>query len=101
MPAVAVHPADPQLLAIAEADMYSGRCAVRPQGTLYYAFSGYDPVDHRGRVFLARSSDLGSSWSTTMLPWSVDPDLAAGEAGLDAVPSVAVDPNDPDAVYVD
>jgi hypothetical protein len=57
-----------------------------PQGTLYYALSGYDPVDHRGRVFLARSSDLGSGWSTTMLPWSVDPDLAAGERAADSQP---------------
>lgn len=138
MPAVAVDPSDSQVVAIAEADMFSGRCAVHvstngglswrptstpevsgewpncpfvpfgpvvdlvfgPEGMLFYAFAGYDPMAQRGRVFLARSPDLGSTWSTTMLPWSVEPNLEKGEAGIDAVPSVAVDPNDPDNVYV-
>lgn len=135
---MAVDPSDPGVIAIAEADMYSGRCGVHvstdgglswsptaapevsgewpncpfvpfgpvvdlefgPRGTLFYAFGGYDPVEHRGRVFLARSSDLGATWSTTMLPWSVEPNLALGEAGIDAVPSIAVDPNDAEKVYV-
>lgn len=138
VPAIAVDPSNSQVLAIAEADMYSGQCAVHvstnaglnwspapapefsgdwpncafvpfgpvvdvefgPDGTLYFAFSGYDPVEHRGRVFFARSPDLGSTWTTTMLPWSVEPNLEIGETGIDAVPSIAVDPNDPESVYV-
>lgn len=70
-----------------------------PDGTLYYAFSGYDPERHKGRVFLARSEDLGASWDTTTLPW-IEPDLDSGEAGIDAVPSIAIDPDDSQRVYV-
>lgn len=136
VPKVAVHPDDPQTLAIAEGEAYGGRCAVHvstdagltwrgtaidlpdewpeciyanfgpiaavtfgPDGTLYYAYSGFQPDTYKQRMFLARSTDLGRSFETTMLPW-VEPDLEAGEFGGDALPSVAVDPNDPDRVYV-
>jgi hypothetical protein len=70
-----------------------------PDGTLFYAFSGYNATTFHGRVFLSRSSDLGVTWDTTTLPW-VAPDLSQGEAGIDAVPSVAVDAHNPKAVYV-
>ncbi len=70
-----------------------------PDGTLYYAFSGHNPITKRSRVFLARSDDLGSTWETTPLPW-IAPDLERGETGNDAGPSIAVDPNDPQRVSV-
>lgn len=70
-----------------------------PDGTLYYALSGFDPVGNVGKVYLARSENLGATWDVTELPW-IGRDLSAGEVGIDAVPSVAVDPNDPDNVYV-
>ncbi len=73
--------------------------AFGPDGTLYYALSGFNPTTKRSRVFLARSDNLGSTWDTTTLPW-IAPDLSRGEAGVDAVPSIAVDPNDADRVYV-
>lgn len=70
-----------------------------PDGTLYYAFSGYDPTIFRSQVYLAQSDDLGASWTTTQVP-SIERDIDAGEMGMDAMPSVAVDPNDPDSVHV-
>src|SRR5215212_4271766 len=106
-PVVAVHPKNDRVVALAEADALSGRCAVYvttnaglswsaasapkvpvewpncafipfglvvdvafgPDGTLYYAFSGFNPTTKQSRVFLARSSDLGGTWDTTILPW--------------------------------
>ena len=68
-------------------------------GTLYYALSGYNPTTKKGRVFLARSTDLGSTWDTTALPW-IAPNLERGETGIDGSPSVAVDPDDPERVFV-
>jgi hypothetical protein len=70
-----------------------------PDGTLYYALSGYNPTTKKGRVYLARSGDLGSTWDVTALPW-IAPDPDKGEIGADAGPSVAVDPNDAKRVFV-
>lgn len=136
VPAVAVHPDDPQTIAIADGEAYGGQCSVHvstdagltwtstaieqhddwpecvyanlgpiaaltfgPDGTLYYAYSGFQPSTYKQRMFLARSTDLGRSFETTKLPW-VEPDLEEGEFGGDALPTVAVDPNNPDRVYV-
>ena len=136
-PAVAVHPKNDEIVAVAEADALSGKCAVYvssnaglswsatatpkipaewpncafvpfgpvvdvafgPDGTLYYAFSGFNPTTKQSRVFLARSSDLGGTWDTSMLPW-IAPDLSKGEAGVDSVPSIAVDPHNAQHVWV-
>lgn len=135
-PAVAVHPDRTGVLAVGEADAYSGRCGLHvstdagltwtareipapdgwpscvqanfgpivdvafgPDGRLHYAFSGTDPSSYHSRMFLARSDDLGETFEVTELPW-VEQDLANGEFGADALPSVAVDPNDADRVYV-
>lgn len=68
-------------------------------GTLHYAYSGFDPKTYHQRIFLARTSDLGRTFETTMLPW-VEPDLARGQFGGDALPSVAVDPARPERVAV-
>ena len=73
--------------------------AFASDGTLYYAFGGYDPTTYEGQVFLARSADLGATWKTTPLP-RVPRDMAKGELGLDGVPSIAVDPKDPLRVHV-
>lgn len=69
------------------------------EGALYYAFNVHDPVDERSRVYLARSTDFGTTWDTTAVP-SIERDVDRGEMGLDASPSVAIDPNDPDRVHV-
>lgn len=73
--------------------------AFGPDGTLYYGFNGFDPETSEGQVFLARSDDLGETWETTGLP-RVERDLDEGEMGLDALPSIAIDPNDADRVHV-
>jgi len=73
--------------------------AFGPDGTLYYAFSGFNPITKKARVFLARSHDLGTTWDTTMLPW-IAPNPDKGETGIDAVPSIAVDPHNADHVWV-
>ncbi|HWB73262.1 MAG TPA: hypothetical protein VG452_13700 [Egibacteraceae bacterium] len=136
VPALAVHPDDPQVLAIGEGEAYGGRCALHvstdaglswsatpipqapewpgcvyanfgpvvdvafgPDGTLYYAYSGFDPATYHQRMFLARSGDLGATFDTTMLPW-VEPDLEGGQFGADALPSVVVDPDRPERVFV-
>jgi hypothetical protein len=136
-PVVAVHPKNDRIVALAEADALSGRCAVYvstnaglswsatatptvpaewpncafipfgpvvdvafgPDGTLYYALSGFNPTTKQSRVFLARSGDLGGTWDTTTLPW-IAPNLEKGEAGVDGVPSIAVDPKNPKRVSV-
>lgn len=70
-----------------------------PEGTLYFAFSGYDPETNEGQIFLAQSDDLGRSWDLAEAP-HIERDLENGELGLDSLPSVAVDPSDPGKVYV-
>jgi hypothetical protein len=73
--------------------------AFGPDGTLYYALSGFNPTTKKGRVYLARSNDLGSTWDVSALPW-IAPNPERGEIGADAGPSVAVDPNDAQRVSV-
>lgn len=73
--------------------------AFGPDGTLYYAFDRVDPRTYRQRLFLARSTDLGRTWATASLPWT-EPDPEEGDLGADALPSVVVDPGDPDRVYL-
>jgi hypothetical protein len=73
--------------------------AFGPDGTLYYGFNGFDPVSSEGQVFLARSKDLGKTWVTTGLP-RIERDRDKGEFGLDAIPSIAIDPDNPQHVYV-
>jgi hypothetical protein len=71
-----------------------------PDGTLYYAFVGFNPTTYEQRVFLARSDDLGHTWDPTVALPRIPRNLAKNELGMDALPSVAVDPNDPGKVYV-
>ena len=137
-PALAVDPKNREVLAIAEGDAYSDKCAVQvstnaglswtraadpqvppgwpgcmfavtgeiadvtfgPGGTLYYAFVGFNPTTYEQRVFLARSNDLGQTWDPTVALPRIARDVTRNEMGMDAMPSVVVDPNDRDRVYV-
>ncbi|MDQ2827220.1 MAG: hypothetical protein M3Y04_09735 [Actinomycetota bacterium] len=73
--------------------------AFAPDGTLYYAFSAYQPATYQQRIYLARSSDLGLHWDTTALP-RIGPNPATREMGADAMPSIVVDRSAPGRVYV-
>ena len=73
--------------------------AFAPDGTLYYAFSAFQPSTYQQRIYLARSSDLGLTWDTAALP-RIGPNAAAREFGADSMPSLVVDRNDPTLVYV-
>jgi hypothetical protein len=73
--------------------------AFAPDGTLYYAFSAFQPTTYQQRIYLARSSDLGLTWDTTALP-RIGPDPAKREFGADAMPSIVVDRDDPNRIYV-
>jgi hypothetical protein len=73
--------------------------AFAPDGTLYYAFSAFQPSTYQQRIYLARSTDLGLTWETTALP-RIGPDPAKREFGADAMPSIVVDREDPNNVYV-
>jgi hypothetical protein len=43
--------------------------AFAPDGTLYYALAGYpQPNDFHSRIYVARSTDLGRTFSTTAIP---------------------------------
>ncbi|HEX3623712.1 MAG TPA: sialidase family protein [Acidimicrobiales bacterium] len=71
-----------------------------PDGTLYDAFVGFNPATYEQRVFLARSRDLGRTWEPTVALPHIARNIGANEMGMDALPSVTVDPNDPAKVYV-
>lgn len=71
-----------------------------PDGTLYYAFHTHDPDAEGARsVGLARSTDGGASWETTMVVEAPDPG-SQGPIQLNFEPHVAVDPADGDRVVV-
>jgi hypothetical protein len=136
VPAVAVHPDNPHVLALVEGEAYGAQCALHvstdagltwttrplpqpgewpdcmyanlgpvadvtfaPDGTLLVAHSGHNPQTYKSRIFVSRSDDLGRSWDTTAVP-RVGPDLEAGQFGAGALPSIAVDPDQPERVYV-
>ncbi len=69
------------------------------RGNLYYAFVGWKPDDWHSRIFLARSPDLGRSWSTTSLP-GLEPPYSPADSGSNALPSVVLDPTRASRVYV-
>lgn len=74
--------------------------AFGPDGTLFYGFVGFNPSTYEQRVFLARSGDLGRTWEPTVPLPHIPRNLPGNEMGMDALPSVAVDPNDAAKVYV-
>ena len=73
--------------------------AFAPDGTLYYAFSAFQPTTYQQRIYLARSTDLGLTWDTTPLP-RIGPDPASRQFGADAMPSIVIDREDPKRVWV-
>lgn len=73
--------------------------AFAPDGTLYYAFSAFQPNTYQQRVYLSRSSDLGLTWDTVALP-RIGPDPAKRLFGADAMPSIVIDRDNPQRVYV-
>ena len=73
--------------------------AFAPDGTLYYAWSAFQPATYQQRIYLARSSDLGVTWAVTALP-RIGPNPAQRQFGADSMPSIVVDRNDPSIVYV-
>ncbi|MDQ4071113.1 MAG: hypothetical protein M3203_16830 [Actinomycetota bacterium] len=138
IPALAMHPDDPQTLVLAEGDAYTSRCMVHvsrngglswaratqpqtpadwpgcgfavtgpmadlafaPDGTLYYAFSAFQPSTYQQRIYLARSSDLGATWTTTALPRIGPSPGPPRQFGADTMPSIVVDKDDPTRIYV-
>ncbi len=73
--------------------------AFAPDGTLYYAWSAFQPSTYQQRIYLARSSDLGATWDTTALP-RIGPRPTPREFGADTMPSIVIDRDDPNLVYV-
>lgn len=73
--------------------------AFTAQGELLMAFPGWKPDDWHSRIFLSRSTDLGRSWETTLIP-GLEPPYAAADSGSNALPSVVVDPSRPSRIYV-
>jgi hypothetical protein len=73
--------------------------AFTPDGTLYYAWSAFQPATYQQRIYLARSSDLGLTWTTTALP-RIGPNPSARQFGADSMPSIVIDRDDPTRIYV-
>ena len=74
--------------------------AFGPDGTLFYAFVGFNPATYEQRVFLARTADLGQTWEPTVALPHLPRNVGANEMGMDALPSVVVDREDRTKVYV-
>ncbi len=71
-----------------------------PDSTLYAAFAGYPKAnDFHSKIYLARSSDLGRTFTSTAIP-GLDPPYADDMFGTPALPTVALDPTNPKRVYV-
>jgi len=74
--------------------------AFAPDGTLYYALAGYPKAnDFHSRIYVARSTDLGRSFTPTAVP-GLDPPYAPDIFGTPALPTLAIDPRHPDRVFV-
>jgi hypothetical protein len=74
--------------------------AFSPDGTLYYAFAGYPKAnDFHSRIYVARSSDLGRTFSAVAVP-GLDAPYADDIFGTPALPTLALDPTNPRRVYV-
>lgn len=69
-----------------------------PDGTLYYAFPGWKIGDWHSQIFLGRSTDLGRTFET--VGWRRRAGLRQRLRRSNALPSLAVDPERPNRVYV-
>ena len=78
---------------------WSTGLAYAPDGTLYYAFAAAKPADGMSRsILLARSTDDGRSWETTVVHRS--PPGSGRDATVHVRPSGAVDRDNPQRVAV-
>lgn len=68
-------------------------------GTLYYAWSAVQQSTYQQRIYLAKSTDLGLTWDVSALP-RIGPDPARRIYGADTMPSLVVDRDAPNRVYV-
>jgi hypothetical protein len=74
--------------------------AFAADGTLYYAFAGYPKAnDFHSKIYLARSGDLGRTFASTPIP-GLDPPYAPDVFGTPALPTIGLDPTNPQRVYV-
>jgi hypothetical protein len=74
--------------------------AFTPDGALLYAFAGYPKAnDFHSKIFVARSTDLGRTFQTTAIP-GLDPPYPDDSFGTPALPTINVDPSNPNRVYV-
>jgi hypothetical protein len=74
--------------------------AFAPDGTLFAAFAGYPKAnDFHSKIYVARSTDLGRTFTATAVP-GLDPPYPDDMFGTPALPTVALDPNNPNRVYV-
>lgn len=74
--------------------------AFAPDGTLYYAFAGYPKAnDFHSKIYLARSGDLGRTFTSTPIP-GLDPPYAPDIFGTPALPTIGLDPTNSQRVYV-
>jgi hypothetical protein len=68
-------------------------------GTLFYAWSAVQQTTYQQRIYLATSTDLGLTWDVSPLP-RIGPDPARRIYGADTMPSLVVDRDNPNRVYV-
>ena len=69
------------------------------EGTLYYTWSAVQQTTYQQRIYLAKSTDLGFTWDVSALP-RIGPDPAKRVYGADAMPSLVVDRDNPNRIYV-
>ena len=69
------------------------------EGTLYYAWSAVQQTTYQQRIYLAKSTDLGLTWDVSALP-RIGPDPARRIYGADAMPSLVVDRDNPNRIFV-
>lgn len=69
-------------------------------GTLLYAFAGFPSADSlHSKIYVSRSTDLGQTFTTTEIP-GLDPPYPDDMFGSPNLPTIGVDPEHPDRVYV-
>ncbi len=69
------------------------------EGTLYYTWSAVQQTTTQQRIYLAKSTDLGQNWEVSALP-RIGPDPAKRVYGADTMPSLVIDRDAPNRVYV-
>lgn len=69
-------------------------------GALLYAFAGYKTADDlHSQIYVGRSTDLGRTFQTVEVP-GLEPPYPAGIFGSPALPALALDPTQPNRVYL-